>query len=72
MPTSFRKVSSAAIASYQREGAVCLRQIIDDPALDPCRRGVKRSIANPGSSFVTTRQQTRRAVIGLMTVFGNR
>ena len=51
MPGSFKAVSPAAITSYQNEGVVCLRQIIDDPSLDLCRRGVTRSIANPGKFF---------------------
>ena len=50
-PISFNYPSPAAIASYQQEGAICLRQIIAEPWLDLCRRGVERSVANPGKFF---------------------
>jgi hypothetical protein len=51
MPVSFNQVSPTAIASYQHEGVVGLRQIIDGLSLDLCRRRVTRSIANPGKLF---------------------
>ena len=40
-----------AIDSYQRQGVVCLRQVIAERWLDTCRRGVQRSVDNPGTFF---------------------
>ena len=48
---SFTDVSTEAIASYREQGAVCLRQVIDDEWIETCRRGVRKSIDNPGTFF---------------------
>ena len=51
MSDSFTGVTPQAIECYRRQGAVCLRAVISDHWLDTCRRGVNRSIANPGEFF---------------------
>ena len=51
MSKSFSTVTTDAINSYRQQGVVCLRQVIDEHWLDTCRRGVTRSIANPGPFF---------------------
>ena len=48
---SFQAPGQAARAYYQREGVVCLRQVIEPRWLECCRKGVDKSIAQPGQFF---------------------
>ena len=36
------------IDAFQRDGAICLRQVIDPPAIEALRDAVAWSMANPG------------------------
>ena len=48
---SFTSINAESIGSYRQHGAVCLRKLIPEHWLETCRRGVSRSIENPGRFF---------------------
>ena len=52
------KVSAATIDEYQRNGAVCLRQIIEPRWLDVLAKGIEKNLSDPGPlSRVYTKDQ---------------
>jgi ectoine hydroxylase-related dioxygenase (phytanoyl-CoA dioxygenase family) len=48
---SFEDVSEAAIASFERDGVVCLRKMLSADWIDTSRRGIERNIEQPGQFF---------------------
>ena len=50
-PISFTSVSPEAIASYRRNGVVCLRGLVAPKWIEKARRGVLRNLSQPGRFF---------------------
>jgi hypothetical protein len=50
-PISFSSVSPNAIASYRRDGVVCLRGLVATKWIEKARRGVLRNLSQPGQFF---------------------
>lgn len=48
---SFTETSADAIAAYERDGVVCLRNVFSPELIDLTARGIERNIANPGRFF---------------------